>query len=201
MEDGVTDITLLQLAKAEEAARRGAYNLYDKISALKKRRDIRIIERAIYWCASDEEVIKFLGVETLESWENFNDTEIEVLGSLTVNENPEVRSWATFYLGVQCNVDSERVREFLFDRIADTHEETRGEALVGLAKRKDERASMLIRNELESDDVSLLAVEAAEELADEELLSALESLRSWWDVNDELLQDAIKACKSNSKGA
>ncbi|MDX2299152.1 MAG: hypothetical protein NW204_05440 [Xanthomonadaceae bacterium] len=43
---------------------------------------------------------------------------------------------------------------------------------------------------LQSEDVGSLEVEAARDLASPELLDALESLRSWWDVDSALLEEA-----------
>jgi hypothetical protein len=72
-----------------------------------------------------------------------------------------------------------------------------GEALVGLANRKDERILPQLIEELMSDRVSKLAIEAAEAeaLADERLYSALLQLQKWWKPSSEL-EDALSACCS-----
>ena len=194
MSDEVTDLVLKLLDDVEQSAQRGAYNLYDKIQRLKRINDVRILVRAIIWSASDNERLKRLGVEALEYPERLLNAQIDALAGLMRDENPEIRSWATFFVGVQCDDDSDRIREMLFERIADPHIETREEALVGLARRKDARAFDLVSSALKADDVSTLAVEAAEELRDPRLIPLLKSLQSWWDVDNFQVQFAIEAC-------
>ena len=48
--------------------------------------------------------------------------------------------------------------------------------------------------ELKSESVYALAVEAAQLIADPQLYADLCVLREWWDVDKELLEDAISAC-------
>ncbi len=58
---------------------------------------------------------------------------------LTCDSLATVRDWATFGLGVQSVSDSPQIREALLKRVTDLDEDTREEAIVGLAKRKDLR--------------------------------------------------------------
>ena len=67
------------------------------------------------------------------------------------------------------------------------------EAFVGLARRKDERVIDALKKELSSDSVGALAVEAAEMIASKDLIPHLVALRTWWDVDTELLEQAISA--------
>ena len=46
--------------------------------------------------------------------------------------------------------------------------------------------------------VGRLAVEAAGLLADPKLLPALNDLGTWWDVDSELLDPAVRACKGTA---
>jgi HEAT repeat protein len=73
----------------------------------------------------------------------------------------DVRDWATFGLGTQSDADSEVIREALFERLADTDEDTRAEAAVGLAKRKDVRVLPVVLEELGRDVYGVLYEEAA----------------------------------------
>jgi hypothetical protein len=190
----VTDLVLTLLDDVERSALCGAHDLNDKVKRLNRIRDFRIVERAILWCASDEINLKQLGGDALVVPERLSDFEIDRVAALSRDDNAEVRSWAMFLFSSQCNADGERIREILIERSTDSHDETRGEAILALAQRRDARASELIRRELERDLVGTLAVEAAEELGDPHLLPSLMHIKSWWDVDESLLQRAIKAC-------
>ena len=65
---------------------------------------------------------------------------IEALIALSDDEDAEVRDWATFALGTLAEVDVPPLRDALAARLADEDEETRVEAIYGLAVRNDERA-------------------------------------------------------------
>jgi hypothetical protein len=118
---------------------------------------------------------------------------IETLIRLAGDPEPRVRDWATFSLGMT-EADSPEIRQVLLDRLADSDFDTRGEAAVGLAKRKEPRAVRGLADCLMSDRVGELYVEAAELYADPQLKGALVALKRWWDVNPELLDRAIAAC-------
>jgi hypothetical protein len=118
---------------------------------------------------------------------------IETLIRLAGDPEPRVRDWATFSLGMT-EADSAEIRQALLDRLADSDFDTRGEAAVGLAKRKEPRAVRGLADCLMSDRVGELYVEAAELYADPQLKGALVALKRWWDVNPELLDRAIAAC-------
>jgi len=118
---------------------------------------------------------------------------IDTLMRLLVDPEPQVRDWATFSLSMT-EEDSPQLREALLERMQDTDFNTRSEAAVGLAKRKEPRGIKPLFDCLKSDQVGELYVEAAEMYADPSLKPALVSLRKWWDVNPELLDRAIAAC-------
>jgi HEAT repeat protein len=119
---------------------------------------------------------------------------IDFLIELTGDPETHVRDWATFALGSQVEMDTPALREALVERLADEDDDTRCEALVGLARRGDRRVRTALCKELESDSVGSLAVEAAALIGDPELHPALIALRNWWDVDEELLEEAIEAC-------
>lgn len=121
---------------------------------------------------------------------------IECLITLSSDVDAHVRDWATFALGIQIELDTPAIREALVNRLDDPDDDTRGEALVGLALRKDERVIHALKAELSSQSVGTLAIEAAEAIASTELHSHLVSLREWWDVHPELLERAISVSQS-----
>jgi len=65
---------------------------------------------------------------------------IDTLVSLMQDVDEDVRDWATFSLGVQGDLDSEEIRNALWQRVSDPNPDVREEAMVGLGKRKDRRA-------------------------------------------------------------
>ena len=121
---------------------------------------------------------------------------IETLIKLSNDSCEDVRDWATFALGTQIEKDTKQIRDSLADRLNDSDFDTRGEALVGLAKRNDLRAIAALKLELESDCIGCLAIEAAELIASNELYPLLVDLRGWWDIDIDLLERAIEASKN-----
>ncbi len=115
---------------------------------------------------------------------------------IELTEDPEahVRDWATFALGSQVEMDTPELREALVERLSDVDDDTRAEAIVGLAQRGDRRIVPVLSEELASDSVGRLAVEAAALIGDPELHPALLALRNWWDVDEGSLEEAIRAC-------
>ncbi|MEH2181319.1 HEAT repeat domain-containing protein [Nostoc sp.] len=127
---------------------------------------------------------------------------ISTLIELSSDQDYEVRNWATFGLGSQIETDTTAIREALYQRFinenTDENYEIYGEALVGLAKRKDSRILTRLIEELLSDYVGVVAVEAAEEFADSRLYPALMQLKQWWTKNDDLLERAINNCQEQT---
>ncbi len=117
-----------------------------------------------------------------------------------------MRNWATFGLGSQITIDTPAIRDALYQRIIseveddqdDTIAEIRGEALLGLAIRKDQRVIEPLIAELESGCVGRLSVEAALAIGDNRLYPSLMKLQDWWDVDVELLQAAIAKCQTSN---
>jgi HEAT repeat protein len=119
----------------------------------------------------------------------------QTLIELSRDAETEVRDWATFGLGAHSKVDSPEIRAALVARLTDADDETRGEALVGLAERKDPRVIPAIASELARDDVGALAIEAAGRMPHESLLPPLEALLRA-NPHDLHIIAAIAACRS-----
>ena len=120
---------------------------------------------------------------------------VEALIELSGDDDEDVRDWAVFGLGSEVDTDSPDVREALYRRIDDVHADTRDEALVGLAYRHDERVIEPLLARLSSDEVGTLDVEAAREMGSPRLHHALVELKEWWDVDENLLAEAIERCR------
>jgi HEAT repeat protein len=102
---------------------------------------------------------------------------VATLIGLMKDEAVVVRDWATFSIGSMIDVDTPAIRNALADRLSDSDNDTRCEALVGLAIRKDKRVLAPLRKELVKPMVDELVIEAAEEYADKSLDSLLERFR------------------------
>jgi HEAT repeat protein len=89
---------------------------------------------------------------------------IETLSLLMRDSDSDVRDWATFGLGTQSEADSSLIRNALFERLQDDDGDTRAEAAVGLAKRKDLRVLPVVLEELEREEYGVLYEEAASHL-------------------------------------
>lgn len=128
---------------------------------------------------------------------------IDALMRLAVDADPEVRDWATFGLGTQQTVDTPQVREVLWRNLNDDDEDVRGEALVGLAARRDLRVIDHLLAQLGSDG-RVYQLEAAEQLASPALLPALRALADGLRDSERegywlgQLQSAIDACSPAS---
>jgi HEAT repeat protein len=123
---------------------------------------------------------------------------ITALIALSADPHAHVRDWATFGLGVQIDTDTTEIRDALAARLGDSHPDTEGEAMVGLARRHDPRVLQPLLSTLEAGDVGSLPLEAATELGDPRLYPALVQLRDQWagEHNWEytMLEKAITAC-------
>jgi len=124
---------------------------------------------------------------------------LEVLIDLTSDPTAHVRDWATFALGTQTEADTPELREALVARLDDEDDDTRCEALVGLARRKDRRVIEPLRRDLGSDSVWPLAVEAAALIGDPSLHPLLVAIQESWDTDDGWLDEAIRACSPPSE--
>jgi len=120
---------------------------------------------------------------------------LDVLIALMADEDETVRDWATFGIGTRTDADSPDIRAALMARLADGHADTRNEAFAGLARRGDYRIVESLSRELQSKEVSVLAVEAARDIADPRLHAALVHLLEWWDRDTALLNEAVDRCR------
>ena len=78
------------------------------------------------------------------------------------------------YYQPQIDIDTPAIREALMKRIDDSDCNTKCEAILGLARRKDKRVFPVIRQELMKPNPTSLIFEAAEEFGDKSLLPLIE---------------------------
>lgn len=97
--------------------------------------------------------------------------------ALSSDEDRDTRNWAAFALASGTDADTTELRDALFALLSDEDAEIRGEALIGLAERKDPRALPAIRNELNGPFYGSWCLDAAEVLGEQELLPLVLSLR------------------------
>jgi HEAT repeat protein len=117
-----------------------------------------------------------------------------ILVGLMGDTDSEVRNWATFELGTQTRMDGHAIRDALFRNTSDRDPDTRDEAILGLARRRDPRAVDVLVRQLREPDVSTVAVEAACYVADARLLPALQPLADSWDLDTQAVTNAIATC-------
>jgi|ERR1039458_2362839 HEAT repeat protein len=91
---------------------------------------------------------------------------VATLLRLVQDEDENVRDWATFGLGVLGNSDSPDIRNALTQRLSDSNEDVREEAMVGLGKRKDPRVLSALLAALAQPVVTYRVIEAAYTMLD-----------------------------------
>lgn len=157
--------------------------------------DLKAIEAIVALKAHSSADVRY-GVAVSLPYEN--ELAINTLIELTSDIDRDVRDWATFGLGSMIETDTKEIREALFKRLIEEENdyEIYGEALVGLAIRKDERVILPLIQELSSDEVGDLALEGAAEIGDPRLYPFLLEVKEWWSGNDYLINDAIANCQT-----
>ena len=113
---------------------------------------------------------------------------------LSSDEDADTRNWATFALGSLSDEDSTAIRDALVARLTDADDEVRGEAILGLAKRRDERAVQPLLRELGLDHVGTLALEAAGAMPRPEFIPHLEALHVAH-PGDQAIDEALNRCR------
>lgn len=131
---------------------------------------------------------------------------ISALIELTSDPADNVRDWATFGLGTLNETDSKRIRDALWKRVSDSHIDTKCEAILGLAKRHDERVRPILLDELEQESPRSLIFEAAAEFGDLALLPHLRAIRKKAKTEKNInigwlkdLHDAIRELQNKKK--
>lgn len=101
---------------------------------------------------------------------------IDVLIHLSADKDTDIRNWATFALGEQISRNNKAIRDALWARADDPDEDTRLEAVMGLARRKDPRVHAVINRELSTGEAGTLLFDAIISLGNADFLTALKKL-------------------------
>jgi nucleoid DNA-binding protein len=125
-----------------------------------------------------------------------NTAAINILIELSNDKVISIRNWATFGLGSQIKRKGRNITAALWNRTGEKHQETRFEAIVGLAVRKDTRTKDLIKRELAAGEFGTLLFSAIEELGDIEFLPILKKLYKKSKVDDSISVHWLKALKN-----
>ena len=133
-----------------------------------------------------------------------DDQSIDTLILLSKDTSSSVRNWATFSLGTLIEINNKKITDALWKRVDDKHQETKLEAILGLAIRKDNRVKEIVRRELKYGEYGTLLFEAIEQLNDKDFLPLLEdNLQSSYHddgILDEWILD-LKDCISKLKNS
>ena len=102
---------------------------------------------------------------------------VVTLIELMADPDENMRDWATFGLGSLCTEDSPEIRAALRDRLTDSFEPARSEALWGLAHRKDPAGLRMLLESLQGDDWQEGDELTAKEILDFSMKVPVETLR------------------------
>ena len=181
---------LLQMLDCEEDT--GA--LHSILVALGNLDEPRVISVASRFVNHPDRDVRFGVVMALAGHEC--EAAVDLMIRLTNDADSDVRDWATFGLGTQLELDTPKIRNALVARLDDPDEDTRGEAMIGLACRNDQRAIPAILNDLEAGFTDK-PLDAAAYSQSPELLGALIALRGSPRIATDVPEDAIAACKQH----
>ncbi|MBL8565576.1 MAG: HEAT repeat domain-containing protein [Hyphomicrobiaceae bacterium] len=129
---------------------------------------------------------------------------VDALIRLSRDTDRDVRDWATFALAGETFIDTPEIRDALLARCHDEDPECRGEALIGLARRGDERVLPALERELLGEFHGSWAIEAAQLLKASTLLPLLLQLQARlragasadWDRFGADIEAALATCRN-----
>lgn len=161
--------------------------------ALGHLKDKRAVAALIRFKAHDDDGVRRAVVSSLSS--RTESASIDALIELSRDLDDNVRNWATFALATMEEVDTPALRDALIARLSETDREIQGEALRGLAWRRDARVLEPLLHALSAPIVDELAIEAAGDLAEPSLVPLLRALEKESDpLTADVLAAAIVKC-------
>jgi hypothetical protein len=195
---------LSQLGGAERPFEAQTLSLYLRILPAEK--DVKVLQSLLHAIGHNNKGLDNEGIEALSYLIRHSYTiiryalvfalkgvdkpgAIDILIALSADKDTDIRDWATFALGSQITRNNKAIRDALWARVNDPDEDTRLEAIAGLATRKDPRINAVIRKELLTGEAGTLLFEAIVELGGQEFLPDLQELQQK-SANDETIHPA-----------
>lgn len=154
------------------------------ITALGQIGDERAALDVLRYVADPEPSMRLTVAMALPGFRKTPDVLTALIG-LTRDSDEDVRDWAVFGLMNSFDEDTPEIRQAFLDRLDDPNATVRGQALLGLARRRVPGTLDAITREFERPEIHPDAVEAASEFGDPRGMQLLEKLRARfpdWDV-------------------
>jgi hypothetical protein len=121
-----------------------------------------------------------------------NNQAIDTLIDLSNDTVSSIRNWATFGIGSQIETNSDKIKKALWNRINDKNQDTKLEAIVGLAHRKEMNVKEVIKQELTRGEFGTLLFEAIELLDCVEFIPLLKNNLTVGESDSEINSDWLK---------
>ncbi|MCW3463959.1 hypothetical protein [Chitinophaga nivalis] len=121
---------------------------------------------------------------------------IRLLITLSTDKVAAIRSWATFGLSSQITSHTREITAALWNRIHDKDQDTRFEAIAGLATQKDIRLKAILHQELAADNFGSLLFEAIVTYEDITFLPLLKKINKTADSNREVSASWLTALQT-----
>ncbi len=154
--------------------------------------------KLIEFMNSENNIVRYSLVSALSGIEN--EKAIETLIELSEDNYSSIRNWATFGIGTLSEKNNDQVIAALWKRTKDKHQETKLEAIVGLARRKVVTIKEQIIEELKNGEYGTLLFDAIEILKDKDFIHYLEnnlkSSKKDSGIKEEWISD-LKQCLKN----
>ena len=182
---------LLENEQGDDVLQALFYSISHNNEKLTKRQVLKLIEFKNH----KNKDVRFSLVYALSGVDNLKA--LDTLIELSEDKFSSIRNWATFGIGTLSEQTNEHIIKALWKRMQDKHQETKLEAIVGLANRNQVGVKKQIIQELKNGEYGTLLFEAIETLKDIDFIpylkNNLKSSQNNSGISDEWLTD-LKQC-------